>query len=251
MPEAVDEPERSGDAPAEIHPHRVVEAILLSTDTPLAPAKIATILGIGNARDVRKHIENLNAQYAEQGLSFRVEHIAGGYQILTLPEYNTWISKLQRVRQETKLSAAAMETLAIVAYKQPCTRADIEAVRGVAAGDMLNRLREMNVVKIVGRAEDLGRPLLYGTTKRFLEVFGLPSLDDLPRVEALRSGGEASKTEESQPADVSETPSETDDDVSDETATPVDEPADDTGECPTLSLVDEEDEALSEDGPEP
>jgi len=264
IPDAVDEPEQPGDAPSEIHPHRVVEAILLSADTPLPPAKIATILGVGNARDVRKHIEILNAQYADQGLSFRIEHIAGGFQILTLPEFNTWISKLHRVRQETKLSAAAMETLAIVAYKQPCTRADIESVRGVAAGDMLNRLREMNVVKIVGRAEDLGRPLLYGTTKRFLEVFGLPSLDDLPRVEALRSGGETAKTEESESADVSETPPETVDDISDETPTSVDEtialesnddtadkssaePADDMGEGPTLNLVDDEDESLSDD----
>ena len=267
MPDAVEEPEQPGDAPSEIHPHRVVEAILLSADTPLAAAKIASILDVGNARDVRKHIEALNAQYAEQGLSFRIEQIAGGYQILTLPEYNTWISKLHRVRQETKLSAAAMETLAIVAYKQPCTRADIESVRGVAAGDMLNRLREMNVVKIVGRAEDLGRPLLYGTTKRFLEVFGLPSLDDLPQVEALRSGGEAAKTEESESADVSETPPELVDSAleieSDETLTvadepsvsesgdnTVDEPVVETGVEPALSLVEEEDEAPSEDSPE-
>lgn len=273
-PDAGADPASSGDAPEEIHPHRVVEAILLSADAPLAPAKIASILGIGTARDVRKHIETLNTQYAEQSLSFRIEHIAGGYQILTLPAYHTWISKLRRVRQETKLSAAAMETLAIVAYKQPCTRADIEAVRGVAAGDMLNRLREMNVIKIVGRAEDLGRPLLYGTTKRFLEVFGLPSLDDLPRVEALRSGGAPSGTQASQSDEPHESPSETinettevetdvdgsnemaqladesiDAETNDETAgKPVAEP-DAIGEGPTLSLVDEEEEAGPDDSP--
>jgi segregation and condensation protein B len=117
--------------------------------------------------------------------------------MLTLPAYHTWLAKLLRARQDSKLSGAALETLAIVAYKQPCTRADVEAIRGVAAGDMLNRLREMNLVKIVGRGEDLGRPLLYGTTKRFLEVFGLPSLEDLPQVAALSSGAKAAAADAS------------------------------------------------------
>lgn len=171
---------------AEIVPHRIVEAILMAADTQLPAAKIASIMSVGTAKDVRKHIETLNAQYSEIGAAFRIEEIAGGYQILTQPEYNNWLTKLLRVRQETKLTTAAMETLSVVAYKQPCTRADIEAVRGVAAGDMLNKLREMNLVKIVGRAEELGRPILYGTTRRFLEAFGLPSLEDLPQVEALK-----------------------------------------------------------------
>ncbi len=181
---AVETDSRPDDCP-EIHPCRVVEAILFAADSPMPASKIAAILGVGTSRDVRTHIEALNGEYAEWGLAFRIEHIAKGYQMLTLPAYNAWLKKLIRTRQETKLSPAAMETLAIVAYKQPCTRADVEAVRGVAAGDLLNRLREMNLAKIVGRAEDLGRPLLYGTTKRFLEVFGLPSLEDLPQVEAL------------------------------------------------------------------
>lgn len=175
----------------EIHPRRVVEAILFAADSPMPPAKIAKVLGVGDARDVRKHIDRLNEEYEEQGRAFRIEQIASGFQMLTLPAFNSWLSKLLKARQETKLSPAAMETLAIIAYKQPCTRADIEAVRGVAAGDLVNRLREMNLVKIVGRAEDLGRPLLYGTTRRFLEVFGLPSLEDLPQVEALSSGAKA------------------------------------------------------------
>jgi len=175
----------------EIHPHRVVEAILFASDAPLPPAKIASILGVGDARDVRRHVAALNEQYEQAGLSFRVEEIAGGYRMLTLPAYNTWLTKLLRAREDARLSPAALETLAIVAYKQPCTRADIEAIRGVAAGDMLNRLREANLVKIVGRAEDLGRPLLYGTTRHFLEVFGLASLEDLPQVEALRPAADS------------------------------------------------------------
>ncbi len=187
-PETTPEDATADDAATEIVPRHVVEAILFAADSPMPAAKISSVLGVGDARDVRKHIEALNQSYATNGNSFRIELIAGGYQMMTLPAYNTWLAKLLRTRQETKLSPAAMETLAIVAYKQPCTRAEVEAVRGVAVGDVINRLREMNLVKIVGRAEDLGRPMLYGTTKRFLEVFGLPSLNDLPRVEALSSG---------------------------------------------------------------
>lgn len=202
MDESIDTSTEAGEAdidsanqsPAvEIRPERVLEAILFSAESPLAAAKLASILGVGDAKDVRRQVEELNEQYASLSLSFRIEEIAGGYQMLTLPAYNHWLAKLLRSRQESKLSSAALETLAIVAYKQPCTRADVEAVRGVAVGDMLNRLREMNLVKIVGRAEDLGRPLLYGTTKKFLEVFGLPSLEDLPQVEAL-GGGHKSDT---------------------------------------------------------
>lgn len=176
-----------GAAP-EVTPRQIIEALLLATDSPLAPARIAQILGVGDARSVRQHIAALNEQYEQSAASFRIEEIAGGYQMLTLPVFNTWLAKLLKARQDARLSGAAMETLAVIAYKQPATRADIEAIRGVAAGEVLNRLREMNLVKIVGRAEDLGRPLLYGTTKRFLEVFGLANLEDLPKVDSLREG---------------------------------------------------------------
>lgn len=228
-----DAAEEAADPPIEIQPHRVVEAILIAADTPVTAAKIAAILGIGTARDAKKHIETLNRQYEELGLSFRIEHIAGGYQVLTLSAYDTWLTKLLKVRQETKMSPAAMETLSIVAYKQPCTRADIEAIRGVAAGDMLNRLREMNLVKIVGRAEDLGRPMLYGTTKRFLETFGLPSLEDLPQVEAFKRAAPATTESEQAPAmeETAETDTSNDDD-----ATPSDE-------RPSLHVVNEDDDA--------
>ncbi len=225
--------------PIEIEPHRIVEAILLSTDAPVAAAKIASILGVGTARDARNHIETLNAQYDELGLSFRVESIAGGYQILTLPAYNTWLTKLLRVRQESKLSPAAMETLSIVAYKQPCTRADVESIRGVAAGDGLNRLREMNLVKIVGRAEDLGRPMLYGTTKRFLETFGLPSLEDLPQVEAFKTLAPTEASEPSPPAEQDDTPPPADDGEGDVAET-ADVPTPSDAAAPQLTVVDED-----------
>jgi segregation and condensation protein B len=173
----------------DLSPEQVVEAVLFSSDAPLPLAKLTGILGVGSARDIRGHIESLNKRYEKQGATFRIENIAGGYQMLTLPVFNTWVRKLKQSRQDSRLSAAALETLAIVAYKQPVVRADIEALRGVASGEMLNRLRELGLVKIVGRAEDVGRPMLYGTTRRFLEVFGLSNLDELPEVEELQSPG--------------------------------------------------------------
>lgn len=174
-------------AAAEVTTEQVVEAVLFGADTPLPPAKIVSIIGTGSARDVRAYIERLNEHYEQIGASFRIEKIAGGYQMLTLPAFNPWLKRLKQTRQESKLSQAAMETLAVVAYKQPVVRAEIEAIRGVASGEMLNRLRELGLIKIVGRAEDVGRPLLYGTTKRFLDVFGLGSLEDLPTVEELKA----------------------------------------------------------------
>ncbi len=175
----------------EITTESVVEAILFASDVPLPASKIAQIVGAGDARDVKKHIAALNERYEAQGSAFRIDEIAGGFQMLTLPEYNTWLTKLSKARSDSKLSAAALETLAVVAYKQPVLRADIEAIRGVAAGEMLNRLRELGLIKIVGRAEEIGRPMLYGTTKKFLEVFGLADLSELPQVEELRPPGEA------------------------------------------------------------
>src|SRR5690606_33522853 len=117
--------------------------------------------------------------------SFRVEQVAGGYQILTRPQYKDAVAALHRTKQDNKLSPAAMETLAIVAYKQPILRAEIETIRGVACGEVLRSLMDRHLVKIVGRAEELGRPMLYGTTKTFLQVFGLGTLKDLPKAEEL------------------------------------------------------------------
>jgi len=161
----------------------VVEALLFSTDAPLSASRIAQLLGVGDGNDVRRYVAALNERYDASGAAFRIESIAKGYQMLTRPEFNNWVKKLQKARGDTRLSAAALETLAIVAYKQPVLRADIEAVRGVAVGDMLVRLRDVNLVRIVGRAEEIGRPLLYGTTPKFLEVFGLSSLKDLPKID--------------------------------------------------------------------
>lgn len=171
------------DPSPEISTISVVEAVLFAADEPVTIGKLSEIVGAGGVRDIKKHIQALNTKYNEMDCAFRIESIAGGYQLLTQSKFNPWLSKLIKVRSESKLTPAAMETLAIIAYKQPILRVDIENVRGVAAGEMVRQLIEKGVVKIVGRAEELGRPLLYGTTKKFLEVFGLGSLKDLPTLE--------------------------------------------------------------------
>ncbi len=163
----------------------VTEAVLFASDEPLTPARLADIVGT-NVKQLREHIENLNQRYEANNSTFRIEQIAGGYQMLTLSCYNHWLKRLLRARDESKLSPAALETLAIVAYKQPIIRADIEAIRGVAVGEILRGLMQKGLVKIVGRAEVLGRPMLYGTTKKFLQTFGLNTLKDLPKIEELK-----------------------------------------------------------------
>jgi segregation and condensation protein B len=163
----------------------VVEAVLFASDEPLTEARLANIVET-NAKQIRQQVKNLNDKYKANNNAFRIEQIAGGYQMLTLSPYNHWLKKLLRARSDNKLSPAAMETLAIIAYKQPVIRADIEAIRGVAVGEVIRSLSYKGLVKIVGRAEVLGRPMLYGTTKKFLEVFGLNTLKDLPKVQELR-----------------------------------------------------------------
>ncbi len=132
------------------------------------------------AKPIRPAVAALNEAYEQTGRSFRVEQVAGGYQILTLPQFGEPLKRLHQKEIDAKLTKAAVETLAIIAYKQPILRADVEAIRGVASGETIRSLMEKHLVKIAGRAEEPGRPILYGTTKRFLELFGLNTLRDLP-----------------------------------------------------------------------
>jgi segregation and condensation protein B len=173
-----------------LSPHVIatVEAILFASNTPLTVGKIAQAAELPSARLVRQAVETLNARYEQVGSAFRIEHIAGGYQMLTQSRFGEVLARLSHQRSETRLTQAALETLAIVAYRQPILRADVEAIRGVACGEVLRGLMEKQLIRITGRAEVLGRPMLYGTTRRFLELFGLANLEDLPKVEELRSG---------------------------------------------------------------
>ena len=127
--------------------------------------------------------------YEADGSAFRVEEIAGGFQLLTRPEYHPWLVRLRQTGHDLRLSPAALETLAVVAYKQPITRAEVEQVRGVQCGDLIRVLMEKGLVRVAGRHDSLGRPQLYATTRQFLQAFGLKSLRDLPGVEALKEPG--------------------------------------------------------------
>jgi segregation and condensation protein B len=215
-----------------------VEALLFASDAPLPASRIASVAELPGSR-VKKAIAALNARYEQTGASFRIDEIAGGFQMLTLPEYNDILKQLFASRKESRLSQAAMETLAIIAYRQPILRADIEVIRGVACGEVLRSLLERGLVKIVGRAEVIGRPMLYGTTKMFLEVFGLGSLDDLPRVEELRTP-EEQQADQPDEADNGDEYDEEDaeEDLVDETDEDEDDIEDD---------IDEDDEDLDED----
>lgn len=165
----------------------VVEALLFAGDEPLSAAKLVEIAEAGSIKTIRKAVKTLNKKYRQTKSAFRIEELAGGYQMMTLACFNPWLSKLIKVRSDNKLSPAQLETLAIVAYKQPIIRADVEAIRGVATGEILRNLMYKGLVKIVGRAEILGRPMLYGTTKKFLDIFGLSNLKDLPKIEELKN----------------------------------------------------------------
>jgi len=158
---------------------RIVEALILAAPEPLSPARIGQIVPGLNAAKARKVMEELRAEYDEQGRGFELWEVAGGYQLRTRPDLAGWVKQLQKDRP-MRLSRAALETLAVVAYKQPATRAEVEQVRGVEVGPMLRSLVDRALVRIAGHREVPGRPILYGTTKRFLEVFGLGKLEDLP-----------------------------------------------------------------------
>ena len=162
-----------------------LEALLLTTHHPLTAGRIAEVLDLPTTKPIRKAIKALNESYVSTNRSFRVEQVAGGFQILTLPEFGDLLKKFHQREVDAKLTKAAIETLAIIAYKQPILRADVESIRGVACGETIRSLMEKHLVKIAGRAEEPGRPILYGTTKRFLELFGLNSVKDLPQPEAL------------------------------------------------------------------
>lgn len=160
----------------------MVEAALFAADEPLTPRRLATVAGIPKTGDIRSLVQRLRDLYDAGNSPFQVEEVAGGYQLLTRPEYHAWLVRLRSGGQDLKLSGAARETLTIVAYRQPITRADIENIRGVQTGDILRQLMEKGLIRISGRDTSLGRPVLYGTTKKFLQLFGLKSLRDLPAV---------------------------------------------------------------------
>jgi segregation and condensation protein B len=187
-----DSVERTGtdDAPSTDGAGQVVEALLFSADRPVSARRLAELAGLGDGREARRLVKELARQYEAGGRAFAIEEVAGGFQMLTRPEFALYVTRLKGRQQQERLSKPALETLAIIAYRQPVTRAEVEDIRGVQSGQMIRSLVEKRLLKVVGKSEELGRPLLYGTTRRFLEAFGLRSLSELPsRKELARAGG--------------------------------------------------------------
>ncbi|MBW3534541.1 MAG: SMC-Scp complex subunit ScpB [Gemmatimonadetes bacterium] len=166
-------------------PTQIVEAVLFSSDAPLKAEEIARADESLDEDVVEEALRMLRSEYAESERAFQIAEVAEGYQILTLPEFVGYLERFDTVPRPSRLSGPALETLAIIAYRQPLGRIEVEYIRGVSSSGVIRTLQDRGLVDVVGRAEGLGRPLLYGTTPRFLEHFGFASLDDLPRPEEL------------------------------------------------------------------
>lgn len=168
---------------------RRLEAVLFMSRGPLPTRKLSQLADLEDGTQARTMIKQLNKHYDDVGRAFHVKPVAGGYQLRTRPQFADWIGLLEHVPRAKRLSSPALETLTVVAYRQPVIKAEIEAIRGVSSGEMLRQLLELGLVKIAGRSEKLGRPFLYATSKEFLTYFGLNTLKELPRSKQLSGQG--------------------------------------------------------------
>jgi segregation and condensation protein B len=214
---------------------RLVEALVLGSAEPISAARIAQIVPHCKPGDAKDFVNQLNTEYQELDRAFEIWEVAGGYQIRTRAEFSGYLQQLQKQRP-LRLTRAALETLAVVAYKQPATRAEIEYVRGVEAGPVIKTLLDRHLVKIVGHKEVPGRPMLYGTTKRFLELFGLASVKDLPNLRELeelaREQGIGVADDEGEELAIGEIDGEAAEALADEASPALDAaPADETSEA--------------------
>lgn len=164
---------------------QIVEAVLFASDAPLTTDEIARADPMLDEDVVEDALNFLRAEYDDAERSFQLVELAEGYQLLTRPEFAPYLERFDNVPRPSRLSGPGLETLAIIAYRQPIGRVEIEYIRGVASAGVIRTLQDRRLVDVVGRAEGLGRPLLYGTTGHFLEHFGFRSLEDLPRPEEL------------------------------------------------------------------
>ncbi len=169
------------------HAKRIVEAVLFTAAKPVTVQELKRSLAGFSQAKIENIIQELQAEYVKEERSFRIQEIAGGFECSTDPEYAPWILKLERERKVKQATQSALETLAILAYKQPVTRAEIEDLRGVDVSGVLATLLDRNLIRIVGKKEVPGRPFLYGTTDKFLEHFGLKSLKGLPDISEIKS----------------------------------------------------------------
>jgi len=164
----------------------IIQALLFTTDKPL-PVSVIAGAAEAEAKDVESAVDRINIRLKENGSPIMIKQVAGGYEYLTLPEYAPYIKKLYKNRFLTKLSKPAMEVLSIIAYKQPVTKQEVELIRGVNSDGVYHTLLERKMVKISGRKESPGRPLLYGTTREFMQYLGINSLEDLPKLDEIKS----------------------------------------------------------------
>jgi len=166
---------------------QIIEAVLFASSRTLSSKEISKIVKPITAAQVTKLVRELKAEYIATERSYRINEIAGGFEISTLPQFGMWIARLEKAKKAKQASLAALETLAILAYKQPVTRVEIEEIRGVDASGVIATLMDRGFIKIVGRKDVPGRPLLYGTTELFLEHFGLKSIKDLPNIDEIKT----------------------------------------------------------------
>ena len=171
----------------------IIEAVLLTADAPVTPGRLVSLLDEYNGRDIREAVDALNARYEEGGHGFVIIEVAGGFQLATRQDYGPWLRKFHNDPNQVRLSQAGLEVLAIIAFKQPVTRIEVDNIRGVNSGGVTQTLMELSMVRIVGRSEGIGKPMLFGTTREFLVHFGLKTLADLPKpkeLEELLASGE-------------------------------------------------------------
>lgn len=166
-----------------------LEAVLFLAKEALSSRRLAQLANLADGTETRTLVAQLNQRYDQRGSALEIESVAEGYRLLTRRQFAPWIGQLVGPAEQANLTGPALDTLAVVAYRQPVLRAEVEAIRGVGSGELLRQLIERDLLRIVGRSPELGRPLLYGTTKRFLQTFGLKSLDHLPHADQLRQAG--------------------------------------------------------------
>ena len=170
---------------------RIIEAILFTSHNPVLIEEIRNVAPEVKPQDIKRALEELQDELNSDARGVCVSAVAGGFQMCTKPGLSGWIKKFHQVERKEKLSRAALETLAIIAYKQPVIRSEIEAIRGVGVDYIMKKLLENELVRVMGRKKTVGAPLIYGTTDKFLSYFGLSSLAELPKVEELEPAGEA------------------------------------------------------------
>jgi segregation and condensation protein B len=232
----------SGEPKAE-HPTRRsrklarLEAVLLVADGALSFRKLAQFATLADAAEARELVQELNDKLDRGGTAFRIEKVATGVRMMTRPQFSMWLDRLHNRQARAKLSPPMLETLSIVAYRQPVTRADVDKIRGVQASEMLRQLMDRGLIRITGEDDSLGRPYLYGTTRQFLEEYGFGSLEDLPMADTLRRRDEV--TEESE--------TETADETCDETPQIFVEETDDEEAAEDSGTSDKAEESLDED----